>query len=76
MARRVSRGRTFRKGTGDLDERLDRLEARIERLERATGPAPERAGGERSCCEDIIGCLDDCVTDVRELRTKVRDARS
>lgn len=79
MERRSRHGRTVRKRyRGDLEERLVRLEARVERLEREA--SVERSGGEGpiecSCCDDLIGCLDDCVTDVRELRKRVRDVRS
>lgn len=78
MERRTRDGRAVRKiARGDLEERLDRLEARVERLERAD--SLERDGGDRpagcSCCDDIIGCLDDCVPDVRELRKRVKDVR-
>jgi hypothetical protein len=78
MARRSRDGRTFRKRCRvELEERMDLLEARIGRLEHRTGgdQGPE---GPIECvgCDDLIGCLDDCVTDVRELRKKVKDARS
>ncbi|MDW5562014.1 MAG: hypothetical protein SA339_02220 [Methanomassiliicoccus sp.] len=75
---RTSKGRTMRKkGLGDLEGRMDRLEARIKRLERAVLQGQEAAGsGECTSCDDLIGCLDDCVADVQELRKKVRDARS
>ena len=78
MTRRSREGRTFRKRfRGELEERFGLLEARVERLERTAekGQEPE---GPIECvgCDDIIGCLDDCVTDVKELRKKVKDARS
>ena len=62
----------------ELEERLDRLEARVERLEREAGSGRpgDTAPDHCSCCDDIIGCLDDCVTDVKELRKRVKDARS
>lgn len=76
--RRSSDGRTFRrKERRDLEERLERLEERIERLERAAGGEHE-TDEEIECtgCDELIGCLDDCVTDVRALRKRVKDARS
>jgi hypothetical protein len=63
----------------DLLARLDRLEARIARLEKAVAKMAESEsipiGGEASCCDDLIGCLDDCVEDVAALRKKVRNVR-
>ena len=78
MVRRSKDGRTFRRRSGELGGRLDRLEARVERLEKEAGLAREDESGsiQCSCCDDIIGCLDDCVTDVKELRKRVKDARS
>ncbi len=79
MDRKSRHGRLVRKRCrGDVEERLVRLEARVERLEREAGV--ERASGDEpiecSCCDDLIGCLSDCVTDVKALRKRVRDARS
>lgn len=79
MVRRTSDGRTFRKRTqGDLEGRLDRLEARLERLERKAGleETEPSAPGRCSGCDDLIGCLDDCITDVGDLRKRVKDVRS
>lgn len=79
MERRTRDGRTFvRRDRRDIEERLDRLEERVERLERPPEEqvvSPEGANG-CSCCDDLIGCLDDCVEDVRELRKRVKDVRS
>lgn len=65
---------TGRRRKRSLELRLALLEARVERIE------AERAGrseptGKGSCCDDLIGCLDDCVDDVAALRKKVRNAR-
>lgn len=81
MAEKAARKRRSRsRGTRaniSTEQRLDDLEARIEALERAvSGGGEEDAGQGISRCSEIIGCLDDCVTDVRELRKRVRDARS
>lgn len=76
MVRRSGDGRAFRKRAIDLKARLDLLEERIARLERAVGTKEPADAEQCSGCDDLIGCLDDCVTDVRELRKKVRDVRS
>lgn len=52
-----------------LEERLDRLEGRVDAVKGANLDEP-------CCSEDVIGCLDDCVIDVKSLRKKVEDARS
>ncbi|MBI0582782.1 MAG: hypothetical protein ISF22_00995 [Methanomassiliicoccus sp.] len=76
MDRRTRGGRAYRrKDFRDLEHRLARLEARVERLERGERPRAE-VKETVTCCDDIIGCLDDCVTDVREIRKRVRDVRS
>jgi hypothetical protein len=51
-------------------ERLERAVAKLGADDRAVLPDEQR-----SCCDDLIGCLDDCVDDVAALRKKVRDAR-
>ena len=78
MVRRSSDGRTFRRRERrDLEERLEQLEERVGRLERAADGRRE-VSEEIECtgCDELIGCLDDCVTDVRALRKRVKDARS
>jgi|ADurb_Met_01_Slu_FD_contig_41_984270_length_934_multi_3_in_0_out_0_2 hypothetical protein len=62
---------------GSTERRLDALEARVDALERLL-PVRGEEGREQdiSRCSDIIGCLEDCAIDVRELRKKVRDVRS
>jgi len=76
MGRRDSTGKDHRKKLRrKLGKRVDILEARVECLEAAVGLRDSVEDG-RSCCDDLIGCLDDCVTDVKELRQRVRDARS
>jgi hypothetical protein len=77
MDRRARGGRTYRKRLRrGLGKRGDLLEARAERL----GAVRTMQGGMvvdgRSCCDDLIGCLDDCVIDVKELRRRVRYVRS
>jgi hypothetical protein len=61
----------------DLLNKLDSLEIRVERLEAAVAKLAMEppVEGEVSCCDDLIGCLDDCVDDVAALRKKVRDVR-
>ena len=50
-----------------MEERLSRLEEVLEQ--------PSGAEGEICCALELIGCLDDCVTDISELREKVKDVR-
>lgn len=79
MVRRSSDSRTFRRrDRRDLEERLEQLEERVGRLERdADGERGARKEAiECAGCDELIGCLDDCVTDVRALRKRVKDARS
>ncbi len=77
MDRRDMRGRTYRKRSRwGLEERVGLLEERVERLEREVRTHGGGAAAGRSCCDDLIGCLDDCVTDVRQLRQRVRNVRS
>ena len=77
MDRRARGGRTFRKRLPrGLGNRVNLLEARAERLEAEGTMQGGRVVDGRSCCDDLIGCLDDCVTDVKELRRRVRDVRS
>lgn len=77
MDRRDMRGRTYRKRSRrGLEERVGLLEERVERLEAAVRLKERVGADERSCCDDLIGCLDDCVTDVRQLRQRVRNVRS
>jgi hypothetical protein len=70
---RRRRPRSARKRVDALEARVRALEDRIMKLE---APDDARSPESASCCEDLIGCLDDCVTDVQELRRKVKDARS
>ncbi len=67
-------GRTYRKRTSA--ERMDLLERRVSRLEEAVGVKDEVPEGGCSTCDDLVGCLDDMVTDVKDLRKRVRDVRS
>jgi hypothetical protein len=79
VVRRSSDGRTFRRRERRaLEERLEQLEERGGRLERAAGGGHEASEEAIECtgCDELIGCLDDCVTDVRALRKRVKDARS
>jgi hypothetical protein len=79
VARRSSDGRTFRRRERrDLEERLEQMEERVGRLERAAGGVRETNEEAIECtgCDELIGCLDDCVTDVQALRKRVKDARS
>ena len=77
-------GRRNRRATGwdDLAVRLDRLEARMERLESGCGDTRGGTIGRRprmsnrACCDDLIGCLDDCVDDVKELQEEGQGCRA
>jgi hypothetical protein len=64
-----------------LAEALERIETRMDELERRLSAleAGEREQGRPdicSCSDDLIGCLDDCVDDVEELRKRARDVRT
>jgi len=69
-------------GLKELRRAVDDLSRRIGEMERTVSSIAERSDpdartGEGACCsDDLIGCLDDCVDDVKELRKRVRDARS
>lgn len=59
-----------------VEERLKAMEARLSSLEERVVPVVKTDAGPPCCSDDIIGCLDDCNVDVKELRKKVKDARS
>lgn len=58
----------------ELERRMEAVEERLDALERTAPPSP--APDAPTCAVELIGCLDDCVDDVEELRRRVRDARS
>ena len=57
-----------------LERRVSELEERLRVLEGREALIPEVR--ERCCSDELIGCLDDCTVDVKELRKRARDVRS
>lgn len=60
----------------DLKRRISDLETELaKRTELVLEPVMEN--DEIACCsDDLIGCLDDCVDDVRDLRKRTRHVRT
>ena len=65
----------------DLSERLGKIEARLDELERKLERPEEgrnKEGRDDTCteCSSLVGCLEDCCDDPEELRKRVKDVRS
>ena len=66
-----------------LRRRLDMLENRMDAVERhllslEQGGTADRTGhpADPACSSELIGCLDDCVDDVKDLRKRTRHVRT
>lgn len=60
---------------GHIEARMDALEERLLSLERKDLMDPPDPAGP-TCSSELIGCLDDCVDDVKELRKRGRHVRT
>ncbi len=59
-----------------LATRMDALEERLRSLEERDTIKTNIVGESPCCSDDLIGCLDDCVDNVNDLRKRAKDVRT